>query len=488
MDTLAVLYIPWNKDTYIHVFNVASSPFKEEATFLFSENETPVNINLNSHSLANLSCKNVDESGDNKDVLEPSYNQGRTVYQLSKYVKYDLQNGNLLVLNEEGTEITVYNRDNSSVQTLQRLETDSEITEGSVKEFGNNQVYENASYTSQTIEDVAGGNGILYISKGYETVVALFCKDESGTLNVKNIKRFTPNGVYTGDSSQSVNFDSTVANGSSNTDGTTNLDTNVDNLFNNLTTTLDNKTDYSGDKSFLKDFFKYYIKKHSTDASNNEVNGSNDIVTALAEQNTGDFNLNDYILKTQVVPPVCPSCPACNNCSGTCTNCGGNGGNGTLTVDGSSNVVGDDVSKKNEKNVASNVIDATGNVASTTVDAAGNVVAGTVDAAGNVVAGTVDAAGNVVSGTIGAAGNIVSSTVGAVGDVASSLVSAGSDIGASASQNQNYMNQSSQNAMNSNTQVMANNQSDPYSYYGQLPTKKSSQYMPITADFSSFGK
>ena len=37
---------------------------------------------------------------------------------------------------------------------------------------------------------------------------------------------------------------------------------------------------------------------------------------------------DNYILKTQVVPPVCPTCPNCPNCTGTCTNCGGNGGSG----------------------------------------------------------------------------------------------------------------------------------------------------------------
>jgi len=29
---------------------------------------------------------------------------------------------------------------------------------------------------------------------------------------------------------------------------------------------------------------------------------------------------------------------------------------------------------------------------------------------------------------------------------------------------------------------------DNYSYYGALPSKGSSNYMPITADFSAFGK
>ena len=42
--------------------------------------------------------------------------------------------------------------------------------------------------------------------------------------------------------------------------------------------------------------------------------------------------------------------------------------------------------------------------------------------------------------------------------------------------------------MNSNTQILSNGQTDPYSYYGQLPNKAPAEFMPITADFSSFGK
>jgi hypothetical protein len=34
----------------------------------------------------------------------------------------------------------------------------------------------------------------------------------------------------------------------------------------------------------------------------------------------------------------------------------------------------------------------------------------------------------------------------------------------------------------------ATSTSDPYSYYGQLPARSNNNFMPITADFSSFGR
>ena len=45
-----------------------------------------------------------------------------------------------------------------------------------------------------------------------------------------------------------------------------------------------------------------------------------------------------------------------------------------------------------------------------------------------------------------------------------------------------------QNAMNSNTQMISPSEVDFYSYNGQLPYKGSVNFMPRTADFSSFGK
>ena len=100
------------------------------------------------------------------------------------------------------------------------------------------------SYTSQTIEDIAGGNGILYISKGYETVVVLFCKDESDMLKIKNIKRFNPNGVFTGESTSTINFDSTLASESTSSSQETNP------LFDNLANTLNEYTHSNTNSNF----------------------------------------------------------------------------------------------------------------------------------------------------------------------------------------------------------------------------------------------
>ena len=97
--------------------------------------------------------------------------------------------------------------------------------------------------------------------------------------------------------------------------------------------------------------------------------------------------------------------------------------------------------------------------------------------------GAVDAAGNVVGSTVDAAGNIISSAFGMVGKVLGSA-------------NRDYRNTSTpingqqQSGVQSGQQQSGgtNNVMDPYSYQGKLPAKKSNEFMPITADFSSFGR
>lgn len=53
------------------------------------------------------------------------------------------------------------------------------------------------------------------------------------------------------------------------------------------------------------------------------------IVKNAYSSGTSQLDLDKYILKTQIVPPVCPSCPNCSCHDGVCTNCGGNGGSGS---------------------------------------------------------------------------------------------------------------------------------------------------------------
>jgi len=132
---------------------------------------------------------------------------------------------------------------------------------------------------------------------------------------------------------------------------------------------------------------------------------------------------SNYMLKTQVVPPVCPACPSCKYGSGhVCTSCGGNGGSGTKSGDGNSLAFKDGNSVADVKGPSSalaSVGKSTGGVLEKTVDTTGKVIggatnlaAGTVGMAGGLIGGTIGTAANLAGGAVNAATNLVGGTIG----------------------------------------------------------------------------
>jgi hypothetical protein len=172
---------------------------------------------------------------------------------------------------------------------------------------------------------------------------------------------------------------------------------------------------------------------------------------------------NDFIRKTQIVPPVCPTCPNCpGSGNGVCTNCGGKGGSGTTNKDES----GTD---------SNNVLSDT---AKGTVNLGKDVVGGTVGLGKDVVGGTVGLGKEVVGGTVGLVKDTVGGAVGLVKDTASGIYNLG-----------NKEKQSTNKPVSDSAFGYVPNDAstpvDQYSYYGALQSK-GGNFMPVTADFSSF--
>jgi hypothetical protein len=226
-------------------------------------------------------------------------------------------------------------------------------------------------------------------------------------------------------------------------------------------------------------------EKQDTDTENEDIENAWDDYTKWSQ----------YMLKTEVVPPVCPACPSCNTGGGgLCMDCGGKGGCGTKSNDGTSLAI------KNEGNNIADVKGPSSAVASLGKSASG-AITGTVDAAGNVVGGTVNTVGNVVGGTVNAAANLVSGTIGTAADL---LKSTGSGLTNFASgdirrvgYNQSYQgpnaigtpgtNGNGVNRNNTGIGMVDSVPIDIYSYNGALQSK-GSDFRPLTANFSSFSK
>lgn len=422
-----VFYMPWGKKTYLHVINTSTNPAQSEHFYLFSDTSVVYNKDLNSAPLTASSYIQDTDSNNNYEIIISNYNSARKVYQIQKYVKYDLKNGNLLITSNQNNSIEVHKRNTESKISINVSSSDEERT------FGNDESYTSVDFTVRLLNDESGANTVLFVCQGFDSLVAVIGKDYQDNIVLKTVKRFNPNGLDNGegiDSSSSVN-----------------------NLTNTAYSDLLSRflTD-SPDDASIQDIFKNLLNQQSSMQS---------------EETT---NLDNYILKTQVVPPVCPACPACPNLEldkdSLCGNCGGNGGSGTLSGNGNSTVAGDAVSKSNEKDLSEQVSDTTAN---------------TLDAVGDVTSGALGTVGSVASGALGAVGDVASGAVDAVGDVASSVVDAGGDVVDAASDDNT-------NLMNSNTQVLANSETDPYSYHGQVPYKPPTEFLPRTANFGAFGK
>ena len=217
-----------------------------------------------------------------------------------------------------------------------------------------------------------------------------------------------------------------------------------------------------------------------------------------------------YVLKTEVVPPVCSTCPSCSPSNGVCTNCGGNGGSGTYNHSHSTGGLG-----KNVVNEVAGIGHEAVGLGKDIVKGAGDVVSGTgsflKDSGSGIgqfakdsASGVYGAAKDSASGVYGATKDSASGVYGATKDVIGGTVGIGREILGGVGgllkghDGQGYHNSYGGPQYNNNN----NNQGgylnpkqahsagqDPYSYYGTLPARDSgTNFMPRTADFSSFGR
>jgi hypothetical protein len=274
----------------------------------------------------------------------------------------------------------------------------------------------------------------------------------------------------------------------------------------------------------------------------NDQNDTSDIYG-----NNGEYTISDdYFLKTEVVPPVCPQCPNCPNSGcGTCSSCGGNGGSGTNTFS-TINLKLEGVSPGRYKDDLGNIYiaysDNSGNTkfllqgigagALTGVGAGASAGAGVgvgtgvgtgvgANNLGNNTAGVANNLINTAGGVVGTAGNLAysagsgavnllkdtgsgavdllkdtgSGAVDLLKDVGSGIANLGSG-GLQTQQGYQYNSGSgigvggtSLGSVSDKTfgKMQGQTPVDNYSYYGALQSK-GGNFMPVTADFSSFRK
>jgi hypothetical protein len=464
-DHSDTFYIPWGDSTYITTIQKAANKVNGVAT-LFGPGNTINNINfVDISSVSSYIDYNDGNDGNNgKSIIDSMYDASRNVYQLSKYVKYDTLNSSLIIQSGDGAnkKLTVYDR--------YKTRTEPNTTKTST--------VPNVGFNSWNVLDACGQNLVLYSCVGVKTVVALACyKDNTmSKIVLRTVVRFNGKNIVVSDEPEESTPSSTS--------------TNVPPPSTQTTTSSPPPTPPTP----------------STDSSNNNPSCPISNYFNWKDKyncNNSETEFDDrYILKSQIVPPVCPSCPACASCAAsstqTCTNCGGSGGSGTLTTDGKSVV--------DNKDTRTNLAGAISNIGTGATDVAGNVV----DKAGNII----DKAGNIISGAgTGAASLLRDTGAGATGLLRDTASGATDLLKTTASEANKLIREAGRGVKdvlkdddddeyryryydsryrNNGTVPMVlgtqNQYTDQYSYYGTLPYKEGTKYMPVTADFSSFRK
>jgi hypothetical protein len=447
VNSYSIFYMPWFTNTYMHIIDNISKD--NLATFLFSPGNTPQSIYYPKGMNIMLTKTVIDNDiANNTMVSEPIYSTLKEVYQISHYVKYDYKNGNLLIQNGDGSSKTFTIHDiNNNITT---------INANTAPTTANNATsYPNATFKPFIVLDSLGQNLVLYVQNNQSVVIALITLNQGAGGNssyvLKNVRRFTSTGLETQNSgSNKSNTGSSSANNA----------------------------------NAISEYYKWYWYWNT-----NGIPGQN----GASMQNIPP-NINDYILKTQIVPPVCPTCPTCPS-TGTCTNCGNHGGSGTMGTNGSLIKTPPETYSKNTESDNGeyvNIITSGGFVS----NANPNSIAGGLTLTGyDTIAGIEDVAktgAGVITGVANTGGNVIGGVANTVGGVANNLINTtGSVLNTPGQGNrQGKGNTPNQRSTTYNHPGLGtNNQpNDPYSYYGQLPAKGPANFAPLTSDFSKFGR
>ena len=468
-------YVTWGTKTFLYVMNLsnantagnttvgnttvsysgsyqpAAMAYYKDRALTLSSKYTVNNAELdNKRTIYLKSTYSYTSNGnDDKNVIETFYDTTKGVYQLMNNIKYDVANGNLLIQSKTGAnkQVDVFYRD---ARHLDVLTPDTSLTSStSTSTDASKKAFTQTANYPYFIKDDLENHTVMSWPNDDNTIIIIFANalDSDGSLKVIKYRRFLKGKVYTGSAS--------------------NYAEEKDDL----------PSDLSGNSNLLDAFARWYIYFNA-----NSIGSS------------GLMNSNDYLLKTQIVPPVCPACPGCK---GVCTNCGGNGGSGTQSSNQQSLAFDNKTLVGATGSLVANTVGTAGNIVNSTVGTAGNVVNKTVDVAGNVVGKTLDTAGNIVGKTFDAAGNLLGSTADRLGlDRVGYNQSYGGPTNTSNSNNATgYPSSSGRSSSeyrpgSNNTGVSTFPNASPkdmYSYNGALQSK-GGNFIPVTTDFSRFGR
>lgn len=464
-----VIYVPYNDTTFLHTITISNESinpitYKHSNSIVYSHPTMSGQVKIRNtisgaiHQLSGSPIQDTDVSN-NSLVILPLYDPSQNVFQMSHNTFFNPLNGHFIIksMSNNSPVIRVYNRLNRNITTTYKT-TNKETT------------IQNVVFTSWNRQDISGNKICVYLGDGMKTIIMIIePTTDNASFQIFKVYRFGANGT---------------------------LDTELARVSSPIATSEPPKPAIEPpistinppplDKDSISDYYKWYWYWNT--------NGGSDMNKNYSE---------DYLLKTQIIPPVCPSCPMCPS-GGTCTNCNGIGGSGISqdaingNVLGKGNVLyktGSGVTRIGEnvvngtvgigKDVVGGTVGLGKEVVGGTVGLGKEVVGGTVGLGKEIVGSTIGLGKEVVGGAVGLGKEVVGGTVGLVKDAASGILNAGRPVQLNDMNRSGYNNSYGGQTQGSTTQSAV---TDQYSYYGARPVTGSTNYMPITADFSKFGR
>jgi len=187
-----------------------------------------------------------------------------------------------------------------------------------------------------------------------------------------------------------------------------------------------------GAYNFKKDDIKNAVLNKDMNAIKNLLRESGNVSMDLYEKYNSDNDKNSqYILKTQIVPPVFPKCSTCCGSSGPCGACGSNCSPGPGTSGpGTPGSGSGTVSIYTPGNFRKNAFDAAGSTYNTALNTTTGVVNNTVGTAGRILVPGISSIGNTINSTVNTGASTLNSGLNTVtGTVNSGVNTVGSTVG-----------------------------------------------------------
>lgn len=523
-DTYTIFVLPWDESTYIHMINNTKAT-NVNTTWFGPGNKSSIKTYGTNQKLPfskkTLPTQNFNENPMiNTLVIREDYNKNTQLYQISDCIFFDNTNGVLIIYkNKSYSNFKAYNRDGVNIQNAD-IRHERRVSASTFSSWTN-------------AFDAYGNLMVLYINNGSNIMIVLIQPtgySGNNEYTLFNVQRFNRAGLDSGPIYGQTGASHFIGPGTE----TKNMKGSGDwghggwgGLgYGGWNGSGESAGPVGGPTGMMNDYYRWFYY-WATQGLNNNPNGPN-------------FNYSDdYIMKTQIVPPVCPSCPSCPS-TGTCTHCGGNGGSGTKTSDGTSlaegdyenrnlNITGDGLTITDAENtiggVLNNAISQPANIVSDIGNTLEKGASGAVDLAKDTGSGAVNLAKDAGSGAVNLAKDTASGAVNQINKMGSSAVDLGKDIvggtidlgkdivGGIADLGKGYeYRQGQYQGVGSNqygysnsyggggvgvggqsaaNQLLPKNNAsvvDQSNMYGAMPSKGNSNYMPIGSDFSKFGR